>query len=500
MSRHKTVLFCILFLMVFTQVFAVAGTWSIRGGISQSQTDINDEVKLKGMLGISYELWLARWLSFGVHPYLTEVQAGKENEANFKSTLAGGDLLLRLRPNWKSVAPYLLAGGGVVNFFPKDLAGNRIPGDYDYTVQVMPTVGAGFSFFSRQGVDFDLGVRLHMLKSDFLDGRKIDDDDDLFGVAYFGFAFTTGTKTVASSYSPRLTPFLFVDNPEVKLGSQSGKLVSEIRTNTSWTVMESVPWLEVFPLSGTNNDKITITYNANESTEPRSGQIFISGGGMKGVVTVNQEPGKIIPFVTVAPATHYIASQEGVVFFDVSSNTDWTVQEDVDWFTVTPKSGSGNGRLSVEYKENKARKSRIGQLTLVIENSLRTVNLVQERTRPAPPPERKPQILQGVLFLSGSDQLTKESLEILDEVVATLTYYPEVEVEIQGHTDSTGSAKRNDELSLQRAQSVRKYLVEQGIPETRISVKGFGSRQPIATNNTPEGRAQNRRIEFVKTN
>ena len=68
-------------------------------------------------------------------------------------------------------------------------------------------------------------------------------------------------------------------------------------------------------------------------------------------------------------------------------------------------------------------------------------------------------------------------------------------IEIQGHTDSGGSAAFNESLSLRRAEAVRDYLVAQGVPIRRLRAVGYGERFPIASNSTPEGQAENRRVE-----
>ncbi|MBN1948148.1 MAG: OmpA family protein, partial [Candidatus Cloacimonetes bacterium] len=110
----------------------------------------------------------------------------------------------------------------------------------------------------------------------------------------------------------------------------------------------------------------------------------------------------------------------------------------------------------------------------------------------------KPLILEGVNFDTGSANLTAEARGILDKVVTALQDYPEVELEIQGHTDDRGSKEFNITLSENRAQSVRTYLVSKGITAERLKAKGYGPDKPIADNNTAEGRAMNRRIEFFK--
>jgi chemotaxis protein MotB len=76
--------------------------------------------------------------------------------------------------------------------------------------------------------------------------------------------------------------------------------------------------------------------------------------------------------------------------------------------------------------------------------------------------------------------------------------YPDIEVEIRGHTDNTGSYQGNVRISQRRADTVKEYLLRHGIPSYRIITKGFGPDNPIAPNNTREGRAQNRRIEFYR--
>jgi OOP family OmpA-OmpF porin len=73
-----------------------------------------------------------------------------------------------------------------------------------------------------------------------------------------------------------------------------------------------------------------------------------------------------------------------------------------------------------------------------------------------------------------------------------------LKLEIGGHTDSTGDAARNTTLSQERADAVKKLLVDQGIDANRLTTKGYGSAKPIDKNDTPEGRANNRRVEFTK--
>ena len=109
-------------------------------------------------------------------------------------------------------------------------------------------------------------------------------------------------------------------------------------------------------------------------------------------------------------------------------------------------------------------------------------------------------VVRAVDFEFNSTQLTAPAQRTLDEVAAALLTQPELNVEIQGHTDSIGSDAYNLNLSQRRAQSVKAYLVGRGLNETALTAKGYGKAKPIAGNDTAEGRAQNRRVAFEVTN
>ena len=105
--------------------------------------------------------------------------------------------------------------------------------------------------------------------------------------------------------------------------------------------------------------------------------------------------------------------------------------------------------------------------------------------------------LPAVHFATGRSNLDREARATLDRVAVVLTSCPELALDIEAHTDATGSDALNARLSEARAASVRGYLVERGVPRERLAAEGFGSSRPVASNATDVGRARNRRIELV---
>jgi outer membrane protein OmpA-like peptidoglycan-associated protein len=109
-------------------------------------------------------------------------------------------------------------------------------------------------------------------------------------------------------------------------------------------------------------------------------------------------------------------------------------------------------------------------------------------------------VLEGVNFKTNSAELEPTSIAILDKAAESLLAWPEVKVEVGGHTDSTGSAVKNRTLSQARADAVRSYLISKGVAADRMTAKGYGPDKPIADNATKEGKAKNRRVELTRTN
>ena len=102
-----------------------------------------------------------------------------------------------------------------------------------------------------------------------------------------------------------------------------------------------------------------------------------------------------------------------------------------------------------------------------------------------------------IYFDFDKTTLKSESFVELNKVVQFLNDNPTLQIEISGHTDNKGSDRYNENLSQGRAEAVVEYLIQEGIESWRLSAKGYGESKPVATNDTDEGRAENRRVEFT---
>ncbi len=141
---------------------------------------------------------------------------------------------------------------------------------------------------------------------------------------------------------------------------------------------------------------------------------------------------------------------------------------------------------------------------------------LEPETAPSPPPVPSPAapmekksrvyiekekivITDTIYFVSGKANILPVSFAILDDIAELLSKNPEIHIRIEGHTDSVGNDSLNMKLSQARAESVMNYLIKKGIAPQRMEAKGYGETMPVADNSTPDGRAKNRRVEFVIT-
>ena len=176
--------------------------------------------------------------------------------------------------------------------------------------------------------------------------------------------------------------------------------------------------------------------------------------------------------------------------------------------------GAGTGGNNHEHSDNAMLGAGIGAVVGGALGCLLTKEEVEAAPAPPPPPPPAPQaepapvapapkriVLRGVNFDYDKSNIKSQFVPILDEAAQTLKDNPDINVSVEGHTDSIGSDGYNQRLSERRAQAVKQYLVSKGITASRLSTAGKGEQEPIAPNtqdgrDNPEGRAMNRRAEL----
>lgn len=146
------------------------------------------------------------------------------------------------------------------------------------------------------------------------------------------------------------------------------------------------------------------------------------------------------------------------------------------WFTLTAEVTSADGETTSDV------------LRFTVESSGEAASLIDELNAVT---DAKP-----VSFATNSAIIESDDLATLDAVTALLIASPDVQIEVGGHTDDVGAPEANQTLSQARAESVVKYLVENGVPASQVAPAGYGPTQPIADNSSEQGRAANRRIDF----
>ncbi len=128
---------------------------------------------------------------------------------------------------------------------------------------------------------------------------------------------------------------------------------------------------------------------------------------------------------------------------------------------------------------------------------IRAAEILTELDASAEPEGAVVEIPDTVLFDFDSAELKPEASEVLDRIVEVLELLPDATAQIRGHTDDVGTEEYNLGLSQDRADAVRAYLVDAGIDASRLSTEGVGFAEPVASNDTDEGRARNRRVEVI---
>jgi outer membrane protein OmpA-like peptidoglycan-associated protein len=169
----------------------------------------------------------------------------------------------------------------------------------------------------------------------------------------------------------------------------------------------------------------------------------------------------------------------GIVKADNLTPGVWTIRIDAEGYFAT--------KQSFEIKAREENKDKVG-IRLRPKDKLVTVEKTEIK------------IKQQVHFATDKAVILGDSIALLEEVADVMIKTPRIKrIEIQGHTDNTGTKEHNQELSQARAEAVRNYLIKLGVEPSRLEAKGYGQGKPIAPNINEQGKAKNRRVQFVIT-
>jgi outer membrane protein OmpA-like peptidoglycan-associated protein len=136
---------------------------------------------------------------------------------------------------------------------------------------------------------------------------------------------------------------------------------------------------------------------------------------------------------------------------------------------------------------------------LSVQEGMFTYNVANFMMKGAPSDLPKQFVFDHLNFDSGTTRLTPDSNQTVTDLTAIMKCFPNMAIQLEGHTDSTGDPEANKKLSVDRAEAVKALMVSGGVNGDRISTSGWGDEKPIAPNDSEEGKAKNRRTELIVT-
>ena len=357
----------------------------------------------------------------------------------------------------KRISPFVFAGGGILAFTPKDTEENKLPvaksenwGDW----KGMALLGAGVEFFINEYVSLNALVDTHLPFTDQLDGLAAGDWDDGYWGGKVGLTVYVGETDTDGDGIPNR------HDADPTHAEDFDCFEDEDGAPECDNDRDGIP------------DKADWAPNAPEDVDNYmdwDGAPDLDNDGDGIVDQMDKAPNLAEDFDGFEDedgAPDYDNDGDGIPdMYDGAPNEPETFNDYMDWDGVPDKV------------------------------------MREEPVKTAIMPEKVGEkvVLRGVNFEFDSAELTLNSFIILDEAVSILNDHPEIELEIQGHTDNLGSDAYNRNLSQKRADSVMNYLLKKGIASYRLKAVGYGERYPVATNETTEGQALNRRVEFLRT-
>jgi outer membrane protein OmpA-like peptidoglycan-associated protein len=428
----------------------------IKAGANSYWGDINDR-QVNGTAAVSLFWWISDPFAVGFNAGASFLQAEQGNRY-FKTMLYNFTPMIKIKLFPSSpVNPYLTTGFEIMHINPQNKSGHKLPnnsaGEYN-NIQFAVPVGGGLAVLFSEVVGMELEATYRQALSDWVDDIKEGKSYDGYFTATLGLVFNLG--------APR-------DSDNDGIPDKYDGDPARAEDFDGFEDADGIP--------DPDNDQDGVPdFSDQARNEPEDHDGFQD---QDGAPDPDNDGDGILDINDKMPGT------------DATVAAGIMTMEDIDGFQdedgVPDPDNDGDGILDADDK---------------CPNEAETVNDYQDEDGC---PDTKPEIevgqaivLEGVNFASGSADLTANSMRILDKAAMVLKNNPEIEVEIRGYTDNTGSYQGNVRISQRRADTVRDYMLKHGIAPYRMTTKGYGPENPIAPNSTREGRAVNRRIEFYR--
>lgn len=533
-SLSATVLSLFLILPVNTlQGADMTGKWGIglHGGVYKlGLTDHTDIWTLGWLANGDVKYGVSRKLSLGVEgnwmqTYLADLSQGTRSQDGARATtdnVANGPrqraFVVGLLAEYhfmpdKGWSPFLSFGSGMyiwrwadrnwntlVSADPALVGTGTPPEDLDTCCyylrdqELYAMAGLGLEFFPSQSLSFELGTKFRYLThlfTNFRESRDIVGSEpgqlDLpkaVGEVYAGLTLYLGGKKECPPLACQASGNPKSGSPSLDVqfnGSVTGGCSPH---SYSWDFGDGSSSSELSPrhtfvAAGNYTAQLTVTDSKGSRCQESVTSIIVGCPPLTSTASANPTSG------TTPLAVQFSASGSGgcppyTYSWDIGEGGTSTEQNPSHRIEY-----AGNYTARVTVTDSKGNRSQAD------------VSYATTAAEFIPPPD-KPLILRGVNFQSDKAILLENSKGILDRVAASLLEHPDVRIEVAGHCDAQNTEAHNLRLSDARAKAVRDYLIGKGVAGDRLEANGYGESQPIADNNTKEGRAENRRVELKR--
>jgi outer membrane protein OmpA-like peptidoglycan-associated protein len=419
----------------------------------------------------------------------------------YESTIIPISLRFRMSPfDMKGINPYFFVGGGIMNFsvntYPTNLIGK--PTEADGWVAILPAgIGLEIALSQRVILDFALGGAISSTYA--LDGYRTNSDEDLWDSYYnasIGLTFA-GDNCKSDKDKDGLGKC-----DEIKIGTDPNNPDTDgdgLNDGEEFLTYKTNPLQVDTDLDGLSD--------ADEVKSTKTNPLIADtdSDGLNDAEELNKY--KTDPLVAdtdkegLNDGYEVVTSRTNPLLADTDKD-GLNDAEELNKYKTNPliadtdAEGLSDSEEILKYKTNPLNKDTDG-------GTIDDFTEVKRGTDPLDPKDDiikigVPIVLDGITFATNKSNITPESEVVLAGALKTLQTYPEIYVEISGHTDNVGSNNSNKKLSQRRADSVRGWLVSKGILGDRITAVGYGEESPRVANDTEDNRRLNRRIEFKR--